>query len=63
MTAHAIVYLVSTGEIVAIAGFSNGFDATYDPGEGQGVEQIGSDRVELLGQFRHGAGDYRSEPA
>ena len=63
MTAHAIVYLLSTGEIVAIAGFPNGFDTTYDPGEGQGVEEIETERVELLGQFRHGAGDYRNEPA
>ena len=63
MAAHAIVYLESTGEIIAIANFPNAFDVTYDPGEGQGVEQIETDRVELLGQFRHGAGDYRSEPA
>jgi len=63
MTAYAIVYLESTGEIIAIAGFPNGFDATYEPGEGQGAEQIESERVELLGQFRHGAGDYRSESA
>jgi hypothetical protein len=62
MTAYAIVYLVSTGEIIAIAGFPNGFDLSYEPGEGQGVEQIEEDRAELLGQFRHGAGDYRSEP-
>jgi hypothetical protein len=63
MTAHAIVYLESTGEIIAIANFPNGFDVTYEPGEGQAAEQIESERVELLGQFRHGAGDYRPEPA
>lgn len=63
MTAYAIVYLVSTGEIIAIAGFPNGFDLTYEPGEGQASEQIEGERVELLGQFRHGAGDYRNEPA
>ncbi len=63
MTAYAIVYLISTGEIIAIAGFPNGFDATYEPGEGQAAEQIQSERLELLGQFRHGAGDYRPEPA
>jgi hypothetical protein len=63
MSAHAIVYLVDTGEIVAIANFPNGFDVTYEPGEGQGVEQIDSERVELLGQFRHAAGDYRIGPA
>jgi hypothetical protein len=63
MPAHAIVYLVSTGEIIAIANFPNGFDVTYEPGEGQAAEQIDSERVELLGKFRHGVGDYQSEPA
>lgn len=62
MTAYAIVYLVATGEIIAIAVFPNGFDEMYAPGEGQGAEQIENERVELLGQFRHGQGDYRSEP-
>ena len=62
MTAYAIVYLVSTGEIIAIASFPNGFDLSYAPGDGQAAEQIETERVELLGQFRHGDGDYRSEP-
>jgi len=62
MNAYAIVYLKSTGEIIAIAVFPNEYDSSYDPGEGQASEQIENEQVELLGQFRHGAGDYRSEP-
>jgi hypothetical protein len=62
MSAYAIVYLQSTGEIIAIACFQNGFDVTYNPGEAQGVEEISSERTELLGQFRYGVGDYRTEP-
>ena len=62
MPAHAIVYLKTTGEIIAIANFPNGFDSTYDPGDGQGVEEISTERIELLGQFRYGPGDYRNNP-